>query len=51
MARGILLVLFLIVLAATDPYLALAGGLVYAAAYSVELGASLLLYFSGSPRR
>jgi hypothetical protein len=51
MARGILLVLFLIVLAATDPYLALAGGLVYAVAYSVELGASLLLYFSGSPRR
>jgi hypothetical protein len=51
MARGILLVLFLIALAAADSYLALAGALVYAAAYSVELGTSLLLYFSGSPRR
>lgn len=51
MARGILLAVFLIVLAAADPYLALAGALVYAAAYSVELGLSLLLYFSGSPRR
>jgi hypothetical protein len=51
MARGILLVVFLIALAAADPYLALAGGLVYAAAYSVELGTSLLLYFSGSPPR
>jgi hypothetical protein len=51
MARGILLVVFLIALAAADPYLALAGALVYAVAYSVELGTSLLLYFSGSPRR
>ena len=51
MARGILLVVFLLALAAADPYLALAGALVYAAAYSVELGTSLVFYFSGSPRQ
>jgi hypothetical protein len=51
MARGILLAVVLIALAAADPYLALAGALVYATAYSGELGLSLALYFSGSPRR
>ena len=51
MARGILLAVVLIVLAAADPYLALAGALVYTAAYSAELGLSLLVYFSGNPRR
>jgi hypothetical protein len=51
MTRGILLAVVLIALAAADPYLALAGALVYAAAYSGELALSLLLYFSGSPRR
>jgi hypothetical protein len=51
MGRGILLAVFLIALAAADPNLALAGALVYAAAYSVELGTSLLLYFSGRPPR
>jgi hypothetical protein len=51
MTRGILLVVLLIALAAVDPYLALAGALVYAAAYSVELGLSLVLYFAGSPSR
>jgi hypothetical protein len=50
MIRGILLAVLLIALAAADPYLALAGALVYAAAYSVELALSLALYFSGSPR-
>jgi hypothetical protein len=50
MGRGILLALVLLALAAADPYLALAGALVYAAAYSIELGLSLVLYFSGSPR-
>jgi len=50
MSRGILLAVVLLALAAADPYLALAGALVYAAAYSIELGLSLVLYFSGSPR-
>lgn len=47
MGRGILLALALIAVATADPYLALAGGLVYGAAYGAELGASLLLYFTG----
>jgi len=51
MSRGILLAVVLLALAAADPYLALAGALVYAAAYSIELGLSLVLYFSGSLRR
>lgn len=51
MARGIVLVLILIAVALANPSLALAGALTYAAAYSVELVASLTLYFQGSPRR
>jgi hypothetical protein len=51
MARGIVLVLILIAVAVANPSLALAGALTYAAAYSVELVASLTLYFQGSPRR
>ncbi|MGH3033007.1 MAG: hypothetical protein ACRDON_00435 [Gaiellaceae bacterium] len=51
MSRGILLAVVLLALAAADPYLALAGALVYAAAYSIELGLSLVLYFSGNPRQ
>lgn len=50
MGRGILLGVVLVVLAASDPYLALAGALVYAAAYSAELGLSLVAYFAGSGR-
>ncbi|MGH3006307.1 MAG: hypothetical protein ACRDOS_10510 [Gaiellaceae bacterium] len=51
MGRGILLGVALVALAAADPYLALAGALVYAAAYSAELGLSVLAYFAGgSPR-
>jgi hypothetical protein len=49
MTRGILFAVLLIALAATDPYLALAGALVYAAAYSIELALSLLFYFGGRP--
>jgi hypothetical protein len=51
MTRGILLAVLLIALAAADPHLAVAGAVVYAAAYSVELALSLVLYFSGSPPR
>jgi hypothetical protein len=51
MGRGIVLVLVLLAVAVANPSLALAGALVYAAAYSAELVTSLALYFSGSPRR
>jgi hypothetical protein len=47
MARGIVLIAVLLAVAAADPYLALAGALVYALAYSLELALSLLLYFGG----
>lgn len=51
MARGILLALVAIAIAVSDPYLALAGALVYAIAYTFELGLSLTLYFSGEAHR
>lgn len=50
MARGILLMLVALAVAVSDPELAVAGALVYAVAYSVELGLGLTLYFSGEPR-
>ena len=50
MGRGIVLVLILLAVAVANPSLALAGALVYAAAYSAELAASLTIYFSGSPK-
>jgi hypothetical protein len=50
MARGILLMVVAVAVAASDPALALAGALVYAAAYSLELGLSLTLYFSGGAK-
>ena len=51
MARGILLMIVAVAVAATNPTLALAGALVYALAYSVELGLSLTIYFSGETKR
>ena len=51
MARGILLMVVAIVVAASDPGLALAGALVYALAFTLELALSLLLYFSARPIR
>lgn len=51
MARGILLMVVAIAVATTDPYLAAAGALVYAVAYTLELALSLMLYFSGGSRR
>ena len=51
MGRGIALVLILLAVAVAEPSLALAGGLVYAAAYTAELGLSLALYYSGGPKR
>jgi hypothetical protein len=49
MTRGIVVMLVALVLAVKDPELALAGALVYAFAYSVELALSLVLYFGGRP--
>jgi hypothetical protein len=49
MTRGIVVILVALVLAVNNPELALAGALVYAFAYSVELALSLVLYFGGRP--
>jgi hypothetical protein len=51
MTRGILLMIAAIAVAVSDPRLALAGAVVYALAYTLELLFSLLLYFGGSPAR
>ncbi len=51
MVRGILLMLVAIAVATSDPPLAAAGALVYAAAYTTELALALTLYFGGSSRR
>jgi len=50
MTRGILLMIAAIAVAVSDPRLALAGALVYALAYTLELVLSLTLYFAGQPR-
>jgi hypothetical protein len=46
MFRGIVMGVVLVVLAATEPEIALAAAIVYALAYTLELGLSLTLYFS-----
>jgi len=51
MTRGIAIVLLALVVAVSNPDLAVAAILVYAFAYSLELAISLTLYFSGEPRR
>jgi hypothetical protein len=51
MTRGILLMVVAIAVAVSDPGLALAGALVYALAYTLELALSLLLYFNARPVR
>ena len=51
MTRGIVLMVVAIAVAVADPGLAVAGALVYALAYSLELCVGLALYFSGEPRR
>jgi hypothetical protein len=50
MARGILLMVVAIAVATSDPYLALAGALVYAVAYTLELAFGLTLYFAGASK-
>jgi hypothetical protein len=47
MLRGILLMLIAIAVAVSDPGLAVAGALVYAAGYTLELVLMLVLYFGG----
>jgi hypothetical protein len=47
MTRGIVLMLAALAVAVSDPRLAVAGALVYALAYTLELAFSLLLYFGG----
>jgi hypothetical protein len=49
MARAGAVMVPLIAVATVRPSLALAGALVYALAYSVELGLSLLAYFAAEP--
>jgi hypothetical protein len=49
MTRGILIMVAAIAVAASDPELAIAGALVYALAFTVELALSLVLYFGGRP--
>ena len=49
--RGIILMVILIVVASFDPNLALAGALVYAVAYSAELGLGMSMYFSGEAKQ
>jgi hypothetical protein len=50
MGRGILVVLVALIVAVSNPTVALAGALVYAAGYSTELVLSLTLYFGGEPK-
>jgi len=47
MTRGIVLMLVALAIAVEDPHLAVAGALVYAVAYTLELVLSLVLYFGG----
>jgi hypothetical protein len=49
MFKALLVLVVLVALAATKPHLALAAALVYALAYTLELGLSLVTYF-GSTR-
>jgi hypothetical protein len=49
--RAIAVMVVVIAVAAADAELGLAAGLLYAAAYTLELGISLVSYFGGSPAR
>jgi hypothetical protein len=51
MTRGIVIMVVAIAVAVKDPDLAVAGALVYAFAYTLELIVGLMLYFSGEARR
>jgi hypothetical protein len=49
--RAIAVMVVVIAVAAVDAELGLAAGLLYAAAYTLELAVSLVTYFGGSPAR
>ena len=51
MFRAIAVMVVLIVVAVSDGRLALSAALLYAAAYTLELGVSVIGYFGGEPRR
>ena len=50
MTRGIVLMIVAVAVATVNPTVAVAGALVYAAAYTVELGLGLSAYFSGGAK-
>jgi hypothetical protein len=50
MFRAVAVLVVLVAVAAADPHVALAGALLYALAYTLELGISLLTYFGGPAR-
>lgn len=50
MGRGIVLMVVLVIVAASSPSLALAGAAVYAGAFTAELAMGLTLYFQGAPK-
>ena len=49
--RGIAVMVVLVVVAVSDAKLALAAALLYALAYTFELGVSIVTYFAGEPQR
>jgi len=51
MFRGIAVMVVLVVVAVSDAKLALAAALLYALAYTFELGVSVVTYFAGEPQR
>jgi len=51
MFRAIAVMVVLVVVAVSDAELALAAALLYALAYTFELGVSIVTYFAGEPQR
>ena len=51
MFRSVAVMVVVIVVAASDPGLGVAAGLVYALAYTLELALSLMSYFASEPTR
>ena len=50
MFRGIAVMIVAIAVAASDPAVGLSAALLYALAYSLELGISIVAYFNGEPK-
>ena len=51
MFRSIVVMVVLLVVAVNDGHLALSAALLYAAAYTLELGVSFVEYFGAEPKR